>query len=252
MALGEEGVTGRGVRSSRRLLTWVRGHNYDVGVRYWPVARAIRLADPERQWQVLDVGSGSSGIVPHLPGWRVTRTDLQREAHNGLPFVRASVLELPFRDRSWDVVVCVDVLEHLPESIREGAMRELVRVSRKLLVVAFPWGPTARMADLRFANAAVACGQTPPEWVRQHLMHVYPEPELLDRLLPKLAAGRPYREQRFFNESLALQRSHRFLALRFTSGYLAWSLLCGLGLPILARPVHSSRGYRCISVVQFG
>jgi SAM-dependent methyltransferase len=182
----------------------------------------------------------------------VTRTDTQSSEPAVRPFVRASVLDLPFRDGAWDAVTCVDVIEHLCEPDRERALAELVRVSRRLLVVAFPSGPAARSADERMNAAYAAAGRSAPDWVLEHLRNTYPEPGFLDRLVPKLAGNRPFQEQRVFNESLALQRSHRFLSVRFTAAYKVWTLACGLLLPLLARPLPARSAYRCIGVVRFG
>ncbi len=231
-----------------RFREWVRAHNYDIGVRYFPVAHAIRQADSDGRWRVLDVGSGSRGIAPYLSGRFVVGMDPEMPASVRHPFVEGTVLRLPFRDRSWDAVVCVDVLEHLSISDRELALAELIRVTGKLLIIAYPFGPRARDADLEFAAAYSSCGKTPPTWLTEHLQNPYPEHDLLARLRYAAGAKGLTLETRF-NESLALQRSHRFLARTFLPGYVLWSLLCGLALPLLARRLSPDRAYRCISIV---
>lgn len=51
-----------------------------------------------------------------------TTTDL----HSPLADVKADICHLPFKDNSFDVVLCNHVLEHVPEDIR--AMQELYRI----------------------------------------------------------------------------------------------------------------------------
>src|SRR3989475_10129817 len=56
----------------------------------------------------------------------------------GESFVRASGIQLPFRDASLDAVVAVDVLEHLPKDCRPSLVRETLRVARGLVLLACP------------------------------------------------------------------------------------------------------------------
>ena len=50
--------------------------------------------------------------------------------------VRGSVENLPFKDNSFDLVLCSEVLEHIPDW--KKALSELQRVSRKYIVLTIP------------------------------------------------------------------------------------------------------------------
>jgi len=61
-----------------------------------------------------------------------------RAAGQAAGLVEGSVLALPFADASFDVVVCCRLLHHLRERAElERAVRELVRVSRGLVLASF-------------------------------------------------------------------------------------------------------------------
>jgi 2-polyprenyl-3-methyl-5-hydroxy-6-metoxy-1,4-benzoquinol methylase len=81
----------------------------------------------ERQWRTTIVGTDYSSL-------RVSRA----RTHDASRLVRACVVELGFRDESFDVVLCNQVLEHVPED-RTG-FRELRRVLRPggLLMIGVP------------------------------------------------------------------------------------------------------------------
>lgn len=55
-------------------------------------------------------------------------------------WVVGDVQNLPFRKKSFDVVLCTEVLEHLPNP-RIG-FHEICQVSRKMIVVTVPWSPS--------------------------------------------------------------------------------------------------------------
>lgn len=52
-----------------------------------------------------------------------------------LPMVRGTALELPFRDRSVDIVICSQLLHHFEDGAASTLLRELDRVARKAVVV---------------------------------------------------------------------------------------------------------------------
>lgn len=62
-----------------------------------------------------------------------------------------SIMDLPFADKSFDVVVSTEVIEHTPDPVR--GVRELARVVNKagILVITTPgrlWQPVVRLASL--------------------------------------------------------------------------------------------------------
>jgi len=89
--------------------------------------------------RVLDVGCGTGGLIRTMqaahPEWRCTGLDvmplaceLARERAGGVEIVQGSILELPFSDVSFDVVIGADVICQVVDSAR--AVRELARVTR--------------------------------------------------------------------------------------------------------------------------
>lgn len=216
------------------LRQWLRHHNYDVGIRYYPIARRIRRLNPSRSWKILDVGSGLTGISPFLPGWNVVGIDrtIPEEDACRIPLFAGSATHLPFCDRSWDAVTCVDVLEHVSPAERGPILAELLRVARNLVVVACPFGKRARDADRRMADAYAAMASAPPDWVSEHLRYPYPQISELEMHLEKLRDNAFRMEYRYvFNEHLILQRVHRYLARVFLPGYKA----CGYRIAYIGR-----------------
>jgi hypothetical protein len=134
--------------------------------------------------RLLDVGAGSEGIAPWLPaGWAVTALDSAWDDYGnargpvGERAVRVTgdARRLPFTDAAFDVVVCLDVLEHIPPSDRPTVLAELRRVCSTRLLVACPTGAPALEVDRRLATHYRARGVEPPGWLEEHLRHGLPE-----------------------------------------------------------------------------
>lgn len=121
---------------------------------------------PKNFGSVLDVGARdghiSAALRAHFP--RVFALDLMTPAFRipGVTALAADAVRLPFPDNSFDCIVCVEVIEHIPDVA--GACRELARVARKELLVGVPY-----RQDLRFGRVTcAACGKPGPSWGHLH------------------------------------------------------------------------------------
>jgi SAM-dependent methyltransferase len=110
------------------------------------VARLLSEHGAARGGLYLDAPCGAGRLTPVLSDLgRAVALDanlsmLERARASGIaaPAVQATVLALPFADRSFEAAVCCRLLHHLRDE-RElaRAVSELVRVSRRLVVASF-------------------------------------------------------------------------------------------------------------------
>ena len=94
------------------------------------------LAD-QRRGSLLDVGTGRGetlAIADRLGFSPIHGTEVVAELL-GDKVVYGEAHALPFGSRSFDVVTCFDVLEHLVPEDTESALEELRRVSRRTVIV---------------------------------------------------------------------------------------------------------------------
>ena len=86
---------------------------------------------------LLDVGCGNGIVVNYLrtsrPEINSVATDPSFTSHNfvGSPFVQSSLPYLPFCDRQFDLVLCLQVLEHLDDKNYKESIVELQRLSKR-------------------------------------------------------------------------------------------------------------------------
>jgi ubiquinone/menaquinone biosynthesis C-methylase UbiE len=100
---------------------------------------------------VLDAGCGEGFVTHYLaqqnPDLAITGLDQREDAvayaqeHFGdyARFRTGNIYKLPFSDKSFDAVLCSEVLEHLEDTDR--AVRELKRVARRYVLVTVPREP---------------------------------------------------------------------------------------------------------------
>lgn len=116
-------------------------HLYDVTKDY--VCKGIRLPATKRdllslpcRGSYLDVGCGKGQMLEYAREIGFSPTvGVDHAALKLSLFSVAGVHALPFRDKSFDVAVCFDVLEHLIPGDDELCCRELARVARKHVLV---------------------------------------------------------------------------------------------------------------------
>lgn len=162
----------------------VLGNVYDKYGTKNPVYRALvqnyvatlgSIAFDRKVERFLDVGCGEG----YLAGWLASRLrpasasaidlspQMMRQAtatFGGVRFLSGSASELPFPSRTFDLVSCLELLEHVPAP--EQVIREVRRVCRNAAIFAVPREPIWRALNLARGAYWSALGNTPG-----HLQH---------------------------------------------------------------------------------
>lgn len=110
----------------------------------------LSLISKKQVDSILDVGCGEGftlnrlkehGIGTRLEGVEYLRDaiELGKDMYPEIKIIQGNIYELPYKDNSFDLVLCTEVLEHLEEP--EKALKELIRISKKYLVISVPNEP---------------------------------------------------------------------------------------------------------------
>ncbi len=78
--------------------------------------------------------------------------------HPNVTCMQGDITVLPFKDGSFDLVVCTEVLEHIPPEKLGTACRELMRVSRRYLLIGVPYKQDLRVHAMK----CIHCGTINP------------------------------------------------------------------------------------------
>jgi SAM-dependent methyltransferase len=132
------------------------------------------VVEPLRPRSTLDAGCGEGETIARLGpllGDRIAAIDISEysvgRVAERLPAVevaRGSVTELPFADDSFELVLCLEVIEHLGDPRR--AVGELQRVARRDVVVSVPYEPWFRLGSLARGKYLRSLGNQP-----EHVNH---------------------------------------------------------------------------------
>ena len=144
-------------------------------VRYAKIIAKYReLLDPSIS--LLEVGCGAYGIATFLdrPVVGVEPDGVQPMVEN-LTIQRASVSDLPFENDAFDVVVCVDVLEHLAAPDRIPAIREMLRVAKRRLILSCPTRYYGELGEHELASWFQRRYGDIPGWLQEHLTNGLPD-----------------------------------------------------------------------------
>lgn len=119
---------------------------------------------------VIDLGCGEGHLLnflsPHLQNKYCAAIDFDenevKDAKNNLlncDVTKASIYNVPYPDRSFDLVICTEVLEHLDSP--DVAISEIKRLSKKYVILSVPREPLWRSLNMLRLSYLNSFGNTP-------------------------------------------------------------------------------------------
>jgi hypothetical protein len=212
--------------------------------RYRPIVGFIKRHNPA---SILEIGSGLLGLGEF---WRGSFVGVDME-FDGAPTeqmvaVKASGTRLPFEDASFDLVLCLDVLEHVDPELREEVVGESARVARRYLILGFPTGAGAEHCDRSLVAWCLRKRVPIPRWLEEHVRFPYPDARVLQAFggaVVLLARN----ENIWLHRPIIQGELHPSEWIRRCMGLLRYKMrpFCELGLRLVHFPPH----YRSIFVV---
>ena len=225
----------------------------EAALRYFPVVSAIKKTKLQDA-KILEVGSGSLGITPYLKK-KIDAIDIDFSGPKTelVNKIKGSIEKLPFRKNQYDVVIAVDVLEHVDKNIRPQAILEILKVAKKLAVIVVPVGKLAEKQDPQLDQLWKRTFQTQNQFFYEHIKNGLPSIDeilvTIDKSLRKLNKNAKISSYPNLNLSIRnmLMRTwiskNRYVYYTYMKGYL-------LLLPIL-KLTNFGNCYRRVFVIEF-
>jgi len=120
--------------------------NYDDEKRWMSYFHQVKEVLAFRPESALVVGKGNGLVAQYLKlnDVKVITLDIDESVKSD---VIASVIKMPFKDGEFDIVLCAQVLEHLPYTDFDKALIEIRRVAKSGAVISLPhFGPAMRFS----------------------------------------------------------------------------------------------------------
>jgi hypothetical protein len=105
----------------------------------------------------MDIGSNGPGIANYIKDNKnieLTNVDIKKFSPKDIKnfpevnFVTYDGKKLPFKDNHFDVSVSMGTFEHVPRDNRENFFKEIVRVTKDLIVMDFPLSTSSKVDKL--------------------------------------------------------------------------------------------------------
>lgn len=158
----------------------VKNLSFSVFTRYQSVADHINaLRQGSEQFSILEVGGRGNFLKLFLPDDKITILDVDDSDEEN--YVKGDGRKLPFKKRSFDIIVSTDVLEHIPPADRTKYLGEQIRVAREAIILSGPLY-TPKVAQIeKKANRYYEelTGEEHP-WLKEHVGYGLPEAEKVE------------------------------------------------------------------------
>ncbi len=107
------------------VLGWIRGTNsiLDIGSAHGTFINSLACSKASKRLVAVDIRDYS----------------LYSELFPGFSRIMIDAEKLPFENGEFDVVTCMEVIEHLPEGKMERVIKQLRRVAKRRLIVSVPF-----------------------------------------------------------------------------------------------------------------
>ena len=225
----------------------------EAALRYSPVVKEIKKRKLENS-KILEIGSGSLGITPYLKT-KIDAIDIDFSGPKSefITKIKTRGEVLPFKANSYDVSISVDVLEHIPPKSREKAVFEMLRVTKKLVIIVVPCGEDSEEQDKQLHKHWNKIINTKNQFLDEHVKNGLPTiDEILvyidksKRSLGKSAQIKSYTNLNLFVRNILMRTwitKNKYIYYLYMKGYL-------LIVPIL-KYCNFGTTYRRVFVIEF-
>lgn len=147
--------------------------------------RVARILDNLPMQKLLDAGCGEGYVLPalsqgHPRGFfvavdkRIEALVFARRKNPEVRYIEADILQLPFKEKVFDIVACTEVIEHIAEY--RQVLQELKRVSAGYCLISVPYEPFFSLFRLLGGKNLLRGGRHP-----EHI-HRFTKKEIIEKI----------------------------------------------------------------------
>lgn len=211
--------------------------NREAAMRYIPVVREINSHKKEYA-NILEVGSGTMGLSRFIKQNMIgVDIDPMGPIQKNMSLLIADAQQLPFNNNIFDLSLSIDMFEHVPPEKRKKILLELIRVTKKKIILGFPSGKEAKiwedkarevfkqkLAAFKEENADKQNFAIRNSFILEHLDCGLPEPEEIEGYIKEYmrVSGNKMQYKIIDNESLLVWYFGVLAFMKYS--YLRWMI----------------------------
>lgn len=189
--------------------------------RYTPVVNAIKK-ERLKVKQIVEVGGTGEGIAFYLPDYEIVDCDIEfvKNIPPNVKPVKSKKEELPLPDNYTEIVVSIDMLEHLPTNDRRQKMvKEMLRVAKRKVILTVPTGKESLETIKKFGELFhKKYPRIKHEYLNEHLAYGHPQKEEIIEMIKNSGFTTEIRTEK--NANIKLWLLFQKLYLNFPKLYL--------------------------------
>jgi len=148
---------------------------------------AIRSLIPHSSKSLLDVGCGNGAFLKYLEdnntklkltGFERSQAALSNKICKS-DIILGSAEKIDFPDNSFDLVVALEVIEHLPYMVYEKALSEIQRVSKKYIIISVPYCEKGRLIRCNYCGCIYSPSYHLREFNKKRMINLFSGCKLL-------------------------------------------------------------------------
>lgn len=137
-----------------------------------------KIRKENKKFKILEVGANEhKNLEKFLPNDSVTYLDisLSDKLLNDPQYVLGDATAMDFEDNSYDIVVALDVYEHIPRDKRKDFITEINRVSKYIAIISAPFNkPEVVNSEIRLNNYFKVLTGIDHKWLIEHIENKLP------------------------------------------------------------------------------
>ena len=135
----------------------------------------------KEKFTILEVGANEhKNLEQFLPNDEIKYIDinLSEKMRNDSSYILGDATDMDFKDDAFDIIVALDVFEHISNEGKHAFLKEVARVSKRGFVICAPFNEDGVHEAERRVNANYECMYGRPHpWLAEHLENGLPELE---------------------------------------------------------------------------
>ncbi|MCP1662280.1 glycosyltransferase involved in cell wall biosynthesis [Methanocalculus sp. AMF5] len=157
---------------------------FDLYIRNRIISDFIALIHKDKTLTILDAGGRSGELSSFVKTNVVCILDILLPTQEKDNYILGSILNPPFRDCSFDLVILSDVLEHIEESERSNAIKAMLKLTNNYLILGGPFdSEDVRKAEALANEFFLNFSQIPHPWLSEHVENGLPSKIEFERFL---------------------------------------------------------------------